>query len=102
MTNPHLGQGLDEFLIETGDHAEAYALAVKRVIAFEIANLMHEQKLSKSEMARRMGTSRSSLGRLLDPMNPSVSLSTISTASAVLGKTFEIRFMDEKSRPKAA
>ena len=40
MTNPHLGQGLDEFLIETGDPAEAYALAVKRVIAFAIAQLM--------------------------------------------------------------
>jgi len=94
MTNPHLGHSLDEFLVETGDHAEAYARAVKRVIAHEIARLMEDQGLSRSEMARRMGTSRSSLSRLLDPQNTSVSLNTISSASAALGKTFEVRFVD--------
>ena len=92
--NPHLGQSLDEFLIETGDYADAYARAVKRVIALEIAKLMEEQQLSKSAMARRMSTSRSSLDRLLDPTNLSVSLHTISTASTALGKTFEIKFVD--------
>jgi hypothetical protein len=38
---------------------------------------MAEQGLSKSEMARRMRTSRAALARLLDPDNDAVTLSTL-------------------------
>ena len=68
----HIGSRLDEFLEEEGLLAEAEAAATKRVIAWQIENMMAIEGLSKSEMARRMGTSRSALDRLLDPSNPSV------------------------------
>jgi transcriptional regulator with XRE-family HTH domain len=55
---------------------------------------MKEQELSKSAMARRMGTSRSSLDRLLDPEVPSVTLLTLEKAARVLGKRVRIEMVD--------
>ena len=68
----HVGSRLDDFLEDEGLLAEAEATATKRVIAWQIEQLMDGEGLSKTEMARRMGTSRSALDRLLDPSNPSV------------------------------
>ena len=62
----HFGSNFDEFLEEEGLLSESEATAAKRVIAFQLSQFMKEHKLSKSEMARRMQTSRSALDRLLD------------------------------------
>ena len=62
----HFGSNFDEFLEEEGLLSESEATAAKRVIGIQLRQLMKEHKLSKSEMARRMQTSRSALGRLLD------------------------------------
>ena len=86
----HIGSRLDEFLEEEGLLAEAEAAATKRVIAWQIENMMRGEGLSKSEMARRMGTSRSALDRLLDPSNPSVTLLTIERAARALGKKVRV------------
>lgn len=74
MDSKHLGSDFDAFLDEEGLLEEAEAVATKRVLAFQIAQAMEEQKLSKTAMARRMRTSRSALDRLLDPEVPSVTL----------------------------
>ena len=57
---------------------------------------MSELDISKSEMARRMGTSRSALARLLDPENPSVTLLTLDRAATVLGKQLTVSFADHQ------
>lgn len=46
---------------------------------------MDAQQVTKVEMARRMGSSRSALDRLLDPTNDSVTLSTLRKAGAAVG-----------------
>jgi antitoxin HicB len=46
---------------------------------------MTAQNVSKVEMARRMGSSRSALDRLLDPDNDSVTLGTLRKAAAAVG-----------------
>jgi len=51
--------------------------------------------LSKSEMARRMGTSRAALYRLLDPDNPSVTLLTLDKAAVALGMRLQVELTDE-------
>jgi len=66
------------------------APAIKRVIAYQIAQEMKRRKLTKSEMATRMNTSRAALERLLDPSNASVTLSTLERAASALGKTLKI------------
>jgi transcriptional regulator with XRE-family HTH domain len=88
----HIGSRLDDFLEQEEMLAEAEAVAIKRVIAWQIETLMSEEGLSKSEMARRMGTSRSALERLLDPSNPSVTLLTIKRAARALGKKVRLEF----------
>jgi DNA-binding phage protein len=85
MGTKNLGSNFDEFLAEEGLLEEASATAVKRYIAFQLAEKMSEDNLSKSEMARRMETSRSALDRLLDPSNPAVTLQTLQSAVRALG-----------------
>lgn len=88
-----IGSRFDDFLEDEGVLAEAEALAAKRVIAYQVAESMKEQHLTKTEMAKRMGTSRSSLNRLLDPLNTSVSLATIESAVNALGKRLQIQIV---------
>ncbi len=86
MNEKHLGSSLDDFLEEEGRLADAEAVAAKRVLAFQIAQLMSEQQLSKSEMARRMNTSRAAVDRLLDSDIESATLATLEKAAAALGR----------------
>ena len=88
--NKHIGTSFDDFLEEEGILAEAEAVTVKRVIAFQLREKMKEQKLTKTQLAKRMGTSRSSLERLLDPDNTSVTLLTLERAAKVLRKRIRI------------
>ncbi len=90
MTNKHIGSDFDDFLEEEGLLAEVEATAVKRVIAFQIEQMMHEKQLSKTALARLMRTSRSAVNRLLDPDNPSVTLTTLEEAALALGKRLSI------------
>ncbi len=89
MSKP-IGSSFDEFLEAEGILAEAEAIAVKRVLAHQLQKLMKEQKLTKTQLAIKMGTSRSALDRLLDPDNPSVTLLTLERAARALGKNIRI------------
>lgn len=93
--NPRIGSKLDDWLERDGLFAEANALAVKRVLAWQIFKSMAKAKIGKSEMARRMGTSRAALDRLLDPGSPSVTLLTMDRAAAVLGKRLKVELIDQ-------
>jgi len=93
--NPHIGSTLDDFLEEDGTFSEAHATAIKRTLAWQVSQTMAEENLSKSEMARRMHTSRAALNRLLDPDNPSVTLLTMDKAASVLGKRLRVELVDE-------
>ena len=86
MNEEYIGSNFDDFLTEEGLLEEAEAVAVKRVLAFQIKEMMEAQNLSKAEMARRMQTSRAALERLLDPENRSVTLNTMDKAARSLGK----------------
>ena len=88
--NKRVGSDFDEFLESEGLLSEVEAVAVKRVIAYQLAQLMKEKKLTKTAMAQRMRTSRSALDRLLDPSNPAVTLQTMDRAARILGKRLRI------------
>jgi antitoxin HicB len=90
MNNQYFGSDFDEFLEEEGVLAEVEIIAIKRVIAYQIAQAMRESGLSKTAMAQKMNTSRSALNRLLDPNNPSVNLQTIAKAAKTLGKKLQL------------
>jgi len=88
--NRHIGSSFDDFLNDEGLLAEAQATAVKRILAHQIEKEMAERQISKSALASMMKTSRSSLDRLLDPENPSVTLLTLESAALALGKKLKV------------
>ncbi|TPM25289.1 helix-turn-helix transcriptional regulator [Mesorhizobium sp. B2-3-5] len=90
MTSKHISSSFDEFLKEEGIHGEVTAHAMKRVLVWQIEQAMTEQGISKSEMAKRMKTSRAQLDRLLDPENDRVQLNTVQCAAAAVGRTFHL------------
>jgi antitoxin HicB len=89
----YLGSNFDDFLTEEGLLAEVEAVAIKRVIAYQVAELMKEKNLTKTAMVERMETSRVALERLLDPANESVTLQTLERAAMALGKRLKIEFV---------
>jgi len=90
MDKKPIGSNFDDFLAEEGLLEQAETVAIKRVLAYQVEELMKEQNLSKTEMSRRMKTSRASLERLLDPGNQSVTLQTLDRAARALGKRLQI------------
>jgi transcriptional regulator with XRE-family HTH domain len=89
-SNPHIGSSLDEFLKEEGLYEDATNYAVKRVLAWQVVKAMDEQGISKAEMARRMGTSRAHLDKLLDPYNAKVQLDTVQRAATAVGRRIRL------------
>jgi len=85
MGKKHIGSSFDEFLKEEVLLEDATAVALKRVIAWQIAEEMKAQQLTKTELAKRMRTSRAALNRLLDQADPSLTLTTLASAAAELG-----------------
>jgi len=49
-------------------------LALKRTVALQLQQILETEHVTKTQLAARMKTSRASLDRLLDPMNPSLTL----------------------------
>lgn len=86
----HIGSNFDEFLAEDAMLEEVTAVAVKRVIAWQIEHEMSTQKITKTIMAKKMHTSRAALNRLLDKTDTSLTLTTLASAASVLGKTLKI------------
>lgn len=85
-----IGGGFAEFLDEQGIREEVEGLAVKELIAEQIAAAMKEKGLTKVAMAELMHTTRAQLDRLLDPGNPSVTLTTLQRAAKAVGRNLTI------------
>ena len=90
VNSDHAGGSFDDFLREEGIFEEVNAHAVKEVIAWQITQEMKLQGINKVTMARRMGTSRSCLDRLLDPRHDSLALTTLTRAASILGKRVHV------------
>lgn len=90
MNKKHLGSDFNDFLKEENIDT-ANIVAIKRVIAHQIAEEMKKKKLSKTQMASRMKTSRAALERLLDPENASITLFTLERAASALGKKLSVQ-----------
>lgn len=91
--NPHLGSSLDSLLLADGILEETTARAKRKVLAFQLAEAMREQHVSKSELARRMNTSRSQIDNLLDPEKNTFRIDTAEKAAAALGKALVVELV---------
>ncbi len=90
VLHKNLGGRFNDFLEEEGILEECTQSAIKKVLSWQIEQEMKKKKLSKSAMAKKMSTSRSSLDRLLDPDNESVTLSTLKKAAQVVGRKIRL------------
>lgn len=91
--SPHRGSSLDDLLKQEGVLETVQAAAIKNTIAWQIAREMELRRLSKSEMAALMKTSRAQPDRLLDPDNGNVTLKTLSRAAAILGREIRVELV---------
>ena len=91
MGKQNIGSSFDDFLQEEAMLEEVTAVALKRVIAWQIAEAMKAQQLTKAQLAARMHTSRAALNRLLDENDPGLTLTTLASAAAALGRSVDIR-----------
>lgn len=94
MTNDvekgRVGSSFDEFLQEQGTYEATVDQAVKRVLAFQLAQAMEVQGITKVAMAKMLDTSRSQLDRILDPNNESVTLGLLARAAQVVGRKLHL------------
>ncbi len=93
MSKKNIGSSFDDFLQEESLLESSTAVALKRVIAWQIAQEMKAQKLTKTELAKRMHTSRAALNRLLDEKDASLTLTTLASAATVLGKKVSLQLV---------
>jgi hypothetical protein len=88
--NLHMGSSFHKIHSEEMILEEITGIATKRVIAWQISEGMSSLKLNKTAMAKKMHTSRASLNRLLDEEDTSLTLITLMSAAAALGKKVRI------------
>jgi antitoxin HicB len=84
---------LDDLLKVDGKLEEFEAVAIKEVLAWQLADAMRPGKISRKGLAERMGTSRSQVSRLLDPKDGNVRLSTLQRAARMVGRSLRLELV---------
>ena len=90
MSKTHMGSSIDAFLKKEGIFEETQAQAIKEVVAWQLAEAMKQQNISKNKMATLLKTSRTQVDRLLDPKND-ITLGSLQRAAAMVGAPRERR-----------
>jgi plasmid maintenance system antidote protein VapI len=80
-----MGSSIDDFLKEEGIFEEAQSQAVKEVVAWQLAEAMKQQGISKNKLATLLRTSRTQVDRLLDARDD-ITLSSLQRAAAAVGR----------------
>ena len=92
MSKKHMGSSIDDFLKEEGIFEEAQAQAIKEVVAWQLAEAMNREKISKNKMAALLKTSRTQVDRILDPKND-ITLGSLQRAAAMVGRRVTIELV---------
>ena len=91
MKHKNIGASFDSFLDDEGIREQVEDIAIKRVVAYQIKAEMEKKQLTRTELAKKMHTSRSSINRLLDPEDEAITFKTLKKAASVLGKKLIIQ-----------
>lgn len=91
IKNKHRGSSFEDFLKEEDIFEECHEEAIKRVISFQLEQELKKQKMTKTELAKKMKTSRAAVDRLLDPTK-TCTLKSLIQAALALGKELQVRF----------
>ena len=84
----------DHYLKEMGVADEVRIAVEKRVIAEQFEAARIRIGLTKSELAKRVGTSRPQIDRVLDPESQNVTIETLKKVAQAMGKRLHIELTD--------
>jgi len=87
----HIGSSLNDLLESDGTLEQAEAEALKRVIVWQVQQAMEHSGVNKSQLAKRMHTSRTVVNRLLDAKDTGVTITTLVKAGHALGVTWTLQ-----------
>ena len=86
MKEKNIGTSFESWLDEEGIAEEVTVVAIRRVLARQLADAMRREGMTKTEMASKTRTGRGTLDRLLDAQNRSVTLVTLCKAAEAVGR----------------
>jgi antitoxin HicB len=89
----HIGSSLDDFLKEEGIFEETTTTAIKSVIAWQLAQEMKAQRMTKKRLAELMKTSRAQVDRILDPKKGNVTIETLQRAATLVGRRVHLELV---------
>ena len=95
MINNLKDSSFDDWLYDENINHEVTAIAVKRIIAWQISESMKAQHITKATLAQRMNVSRVTLDRLLKGDDTSLTLATLSNVADTVGKKLKIELVDD-------
>jgi DNA-binding Xre family transcriptional regulator len=93
MNNNAIGGTFESFLDEEDIRQEVESIAVKKIIAVQIQEILKETHMTKTELADKLETSRAAVNRLLDPYNESITLHTLKRAASLLGRNLKVELV---------
>jgi DNA-binding Xre family transcriptional regulator len=93
MKNDFVGSTFDDFLEEEEIKEEVTNGAIKKIIALQMQETLKKEKLTKTELAQRLETSRAAVDRLLDPYNDSITLLTLKKAASIMGRKIKLELI---------
>lgn len=88
----HTGSNFDDFLEEEGILEEVSVKAHKRLLVLQLADIMQENNITKTSLAKKLQTSRSQIDRILDPNNAFITLDVLERVAYAVGKKLHIEF----------
>ena len=91
--NPHIGSSFESWLDETGIREDVTAVAIKAVIARQLAREMKKKGITKPKMAELMKTSRAQIDRLLDPESGSATIESLQRAARIVGRELRLQLV---------
>jgi len=97
MNIQHIGSNFDDFLVEEDLLDSVTALALKRVLVWQIEQEMTLQKITKAVLAKRMNAPLSGVNALLDVNDTNLNLTTLASAAAELGKSIRVELVGEST-----
>ena len=89
----HVGSSLENFLEEEGILEAATTKAMKRVVAWQLAEEMKAKRMTKKRLAELMHTSRAQVDRILDPDKGNITIESLQRAAALLGRRVRLELL---------
>lgn len=98
--NKYMGSTFESWLDEEGIRSDVELGALKKIIVHELSSALEKTGITLTELAKRMGTSRAVVHRLLEPAYTNITLDTLIRASNALNVRVDLRLKPRTKKAK--